>query len=188
MRFAQIRKMDISNGEGIGVSLFTAYCPYHCNGCHNSSIWSPNSGEEYTKETETKILSLLDQPYVTRLSILGGEPLLPQNVEQLYGLAYQARYTYNVKIWLWTGTTLESILFLLDNLDNNPDKKFASLGWDEESKGYLRGLLRMTDYLVDGRFIQEQKDLTLQWRGSSNQRILDCKKSMKQFKPISADI
>lgn len=190
MKIAQIRSMDISNGEGIGISIFTQGCPFNCKGCHNMSTWSMNSGEKYTQETEKKILELVEQPYISRFSILGGEPLLPQNMQQLYNLVAKIRHSSkpDIKIWLWTGTTLESIFFLLDNLDNNPDEKFAALGWDDDSKDYLRALLPMIDYLIDGRFIQEQKDLTLKWRGSSNQRILDCKESTRQFKPILADI
>ena len=190
MRYSSIDRCECTNGKDWGISLFTQGCPFNCKGCHNMSTWSMNSGEEYTQETEEKILELIKQPHISRFSILGGEPFLPQNMQQLYNLVTKVHYSSkpDIKIWLWTGTTLESIFFLLDNLNNNPDEKFASLDWDEDSKDYLRALLPMIDYLIDGRFIQEQKDLTLKWRGSSNQRVLDCKESMRQFKPILADI
>lgn len=195
MKIAQIRSMDISNGEGIGVSLFTQSCPFRCKGCHNMSTWSDTGGEEYTQETRDRILELVRRPYISRLSILGGEPLLPQNVDELLSLATRVRMVKpDIKIWLWTGTTCEAICSLLYRgyrgaKETNPDKIFSSLGWDSYSIDALYYLMtEEIDYLVDGRFIQEEKDLALKWKGSSNQRILDCRESIWSQIPCLADI
>lgn len=182
MRFAQIRKMDISNGKGIGVSLFTQGCPYHCAGCHNPSTWSKGDGEEYTQETEDKIVKLVQSPHVARLSILGGEPLIPQNVTQLLFLAKKVKDVRpDLKIWLWTGTTVEAIHDLKHYrrpMNEAIDPTFSALGWDDISITSMSRLLEYyVDYLIDGRFTQEKKDLTLRWCGSSNQRVIDCRKT-----------
>lgn len=157
MRYAQIRKMDISNGEGIGVSLFTQGCPIRCPGCHNSSIWDFDGGKEFTKETIEEIVKLLKPEYVTRFSVLGGEPLLPQNYEPLLNLCHliKCHYFGKVSIWLWTGYTLEEIF----------EKE------EQDKTNNLSLLLGQIDYLIDGPFVQEQKDITLKWRGSKNQRV-----------------
>lgn len=158
MRYAQIRKMDISNGEGIGVALFTQGCHFHCKGCHNPEQWSFDGGEEYTWEIQDRIIKLLEPNYITRLSILGGEPLEKQNWFQLSCLIQIAKIKKpSVKIWLYTGYTYESLL----DIEKNNDFK------------YLTFILDNIDYLVDGPFIREKKDITLQFRGSDNQRILD---------------
>ncbi len=191
MKIAQIRSMDISNGEGIGVSLFTQSCPFRCKGCHNMSTWSDTGGEEYTQETRDRILELIQRPYISRLSILGGEPLLPQNVDELLSLVVRAKIVRpDIKIWLWTGTTCEAICSLIyqEEKKTNPDKIFSLLGWNSYDMYMLYYLMTQIDYLIDGRFLQEEKDLALKWRGSSNQRILDCKKSIRSQTPCLADL
>lgn len=163
MRYAQIRSMDISNGEGIGISLFTQGCPIRCPECHNSSIWDFNGGTEFTKETEQEIIKLLKPNYITRFSILGGEALLPQNYRDLYNLCTEIKFARpDIKIWLWSGYTFEEI-------------------WQhaqEDTTNYLFALLGIVDVLVDGPFIAEQRDITLKWRGSKNQRVIDLKSTL----------
>ena len=149
MQFAQIRKMDISNGPGIGVSLFTQGCILRCKGCHNQDLWDYEGGTPYTKETEQRILTLLDRPHISRLSILGGEPLLVYNLKELARLL--AKVPKEKDVWLYTGYTLEAL-----KVANTPNTMRVLMG---------------VDYLVDGPFIQEQKDITLAFRGSRNQRI-----------------
>lgn len=173
MKIAQIRKMDISNGKGIGVSLFTQNCPYHCPRCHNMSTWAANGGEEYTQETRKKILELAKPEYIRRFSILGGEPLLPQNVYALLDLVHEVRRIKpDISIWLWTGTTILAIRQFLFG-EECEDMVFASLGWTKQNKQDLYCLLMECDYVIDGRFEEDKKDLTLKWRGSSNQKIWD---------------
>lgn len=171
MHIAQVRKMDISNGNGIGVSIFTQGCPYHCSNCHNASIWGFDGGSEYGQKTKKKILRLIQLDYIHRFSILGGEPLLPQNVFDLLDVVQCVkREKPSIEIWLWTGTTLAAIRQLLRGKACDDDK-LAALPWNEDSKRYLKELLSNLDYLIDGRFVEAKKDLTLRWRGSSNQKI-----------------
>ena len=178
MRYAQIRKMDISNGEGCGVSIFTQGCPIRCQNCHNNSIWNFNGGKEWTKESEQLILELMDRPQITRLSILGGEPLLEQNVQDLARLCMQVKQTWpQKKIWLWSGYLWEDIYLLAFN------NSYRTLGtqkeWNWQKQKALRNILFNVDILVDGPFVQEQKDITLKWRGSKNQRVIRCKDSIE---------
>lgn len=157
MRYAQIRSTDISNGLGIGVSLFVQGCPIQCPGCHNESIWSFDEGREYTVKTEDKIIKLLKPDYITRFSILGGEPLLPQNFTDLYNLVSRIKKEEpNVIIWLWTGYKINDII---EQYKYTPKEKMLSM------------LLYYIDYIIDGPFIQEQKDFSLKFRGSINQII-----------------
>ena len=182
MKYAQIRKMDISNGEGCGVSIFTQGCPIRCQNCHNDSIWNFDGGKEWTEESEQLILELIDRPQITRLSILGGEPLLKQNIQDLAQLCMKVKQKWpQKKIWLWSGYLWEDIYSLVFS------PYCFSIGtqqdWDWEDKKNLKDILFNINVLVDGPFIQEQKDITLRWRGSANQRVIDVEKTLFQFPP-----
>lgn len=188
MKIAQLRKSDISNGTGIGISIWTQGCPYHCPHCHNSSTWAMNDGEDFTQQDKDKFLALLDKDYITRVSILGGEPLLPRNVADLALLIHDIRKKKeNVKIWLWTGTTFEDLYRLVFLREFPDDIIFSVLGWSNKNLADLAYILNQLDYMIDGRFIQEQKDLTLKFRGSKNQRWLDMKKSIAAGQAILAE-
>lgn len=118
MRYAQIRKMDISNGEGIGVALFVQGCPIHCPGCFQPETWDFNGGKEYNAEIEAQIFNLLKPNYITRFSILGGEPLAQQNILELFLLCSQIKEQYPTKeIWLWSGYTLEQLQERMNSAD-----------------------------------------------------------------------
>ena len=164
MRYADIHKMNISDGPGIGVSLYVQGCALHCPGCFNEGTWDFDGGKEYTNDTMDVILDLLKPEWMTRLSILGGEPLCPANYKELIKLTYLAHEENkdkpNFKVWLWTGRTYEN---LMAEINSEPDRKHPHP---------LELVLKGVDYLVDGPFIQDKKDLTLKWRGSSNQRII----------------
>lgn len=164
MRYADIHKMNISDGPGIGVSLYVQGCALHCPGCFNEGTWDFDGGKEYTNDTMDIILDLLKPEWMTRLSILGGEPLCPANYKELIKLTYLAHEENkdkpNFKVWMWTGRTYEN---LMAEINSEPDRKHPHP---------LELVLRGVDYLVDGPFIQVKKDLTLKWRGSSNQRII----------------
>lgn len=164
MRYADIHKMNISDGPGIGVSLYVQGCALHCPGCFNEGTWDFDGGKEYTNDTMDTILDLLKPEWMTRLSILGGEPLCPANYKELIKLTYLAHEENkdkpNFKVWMWTGRTYEN---LMAEINSEPDRKHPHL---------LELVLKGVDYLVDGPFIQDKKDLTLKWRGSSNQRII----------------
>lgn len=177
MRYAQIRSMDISNGEGIGIALFVQGCHFHCQNCFNSDTWDFNGGKEWTQETEDKFIELANKPYVKRVSILGGEPLAEENLDDLLELVNKIRILYPQKtIWLYTGYTWESIM-------NRSSACTDDFDYIEES--YMdclyeqrKNIIKHCNALVDGRYIDSLKDITLKWRGSSNQRVIDIQKSL----------
>lgn len=173
IRYAQIRKMDVSNGEGIGVSLFVQGCHFHCKNCFNKDTWDFNGGKEWTEKIKKEFLTLINKPYITRVSILGGEPLANENVNDVLLLIQEIKHQYpDKKIWLWSGCVFETIINPVITDDLNPERDYI-LNCRKEVLNYL-------DILVDGRFEEYKKDLTLKFRGSSNQRIIDIKKSLEQ--------
>ena len=156
MKYAQIREMDVTNGNGIGVALFTQGCPYHCKNCFNPETWDFDKGTDWTKETENKIIELLKPEYITRLTILGGEPLIERNIEPLIALLKRVKGIYPDKqVWLYTGGDFEVL------------------------EGLYEEIFQYIDILVDGRYIDDLRDYKLKWRGSSNQRIIDVQASLK---------
>ena len=157
MRYNVIRKMDISNGPGVRVSIFMQGCEFHCKNCFNPETWDFNGGKEFTNETIDKVLDLCGKDYVVGLSILGGEPMHPNNIEATKRLAKAFKEKYpNKNIWAWSGFRFEDLK-------------------DKEALEYI-------DVLVDGQYEDELHDPTLKWRGSSNQRVIDVKKSLKNGK------
>lgn len=163
MKYAKIRKMDISNGEGVRVSLFVQGCSFHCKNCFNQETWDFNGGKEFTTAEIQKIIELANKDYIAGLSILGGEPLHNNNVDEVFHIVATFKEKFpNKDIWLWTGFKFEDAI--------------------KDSKRKL--ILCNIDVLIDGQFEEDKKDLTLKWRGSSNQRVIDCKKSLAENKVI----
>lgn len=161
MKYAQIREMDVTNGSGIGVALFTQGCPYHCKNCFNPETWDFDKGTDWTKETENNIIELLKPEYITRLSILGGEPLIERNIAPLTALLKRVKGIYPDKqVWLYTGGDFEVL------------------------EGLYEEIFQYIDILIDGRYIDDLRDYKLKWRGSSNQRIIDVQKSLKEGETI----
>ena len=165
MNYATIKKRDIANGVGVRVSLFVSGCTHHCKNCFNKETWDFDYGEVFTKETENLILEYLSPDFVNGLSLLGGEPFEPTNQKELVSLLRKVKEKYPQKdVWCYTG-----YLF---------DKELLS---DSRARcEYTDEMLSYIDVLVDGRFVEEKKDITLQFRGSSNQRVIDVKKSLSQ--------
>ena len=160
MRYNKIRKMDISNGPGVRVSVFMQGCTFNCKNCFNPETHDFKGGKEFTDETIDKIMELCSKDYVVGLSILGGEPMHPKNIDGTTKLAKTFKEKYpNKTIWCWTG-------FLFDR-----DLK------DKEVMKYV-------DVLVDGTYEDELHDFRLKWRGSSNQRVIDVQKSLKENKIV----
>ena len=156
MRYAQIRKMDISNGEGIGVSIFLQGCHLHCPNCFNKELWDFNGGNKITKDTLNKIVELCNYERIKRFSILGGEPLSEENLEELIIFISEIKQNCpNISIWLYTGYVYETLI---------PTQK---------------AIANLVDVLVDGPYIDKERDITLKWRGSRNQRIIDMKRTLK---------
>ena len=177
MNYAQIRSMDISNGEGIGVSLFVQGCDFHCKNCFNSETWDFSKGQEWNEKTKNQFLKLIETPFIQRVSILGGEPLHPKNVQNVLKIVDEIRVSYPTKnIWLYTGYTWEEI-WIKDNI------KTADKVKDMREKAIInlrRQVVRMCDVLIDGRYVDELRDVSLHWRGSSNQRVINVQETLKQ--------
>lgn len=182
MRYAQIRSMDISNGEGVGVSLFVQGCPFHCKNCFNSETWDFNGGKEWTEKTKNKFMKLIDRPYIKRVSFLGGECLADQNLDEVLKLVKQIRISFPEKtIWLYTGFCWNDIMCSFAGLQADCvvlDKKDIE-AWEKRRK-----IISNVDVLVDGEYIDEQKDLSLKFKGSKNQRVIDVKQSLAQNKVV----
>ena len=157
MNYATIKNCDIANGPGVRVSLFVSGCTHHCKGCFNEVAWDFGYGEPFTQQTIDTILGLLKPDYIRGLTLLGGEPFEPQNQPAIVELLRQVKSTCpNKSIWALSGYLFQDILS-------------GRLGPWEITKEYLSYL----DVLVDGRFVEELKDISLRFRGSSNQRLIN---------------
>ena len=156
MRYNKIRKMDISNGPGVRVSIFFQGCAFHCTGCFNPETWDFDGGKEFNDEVINHILDLCNNDVISGISILGGEPLNPKNIEGSTKLARAFREKYpNKTIWLWSGYLFDEYIC------------------DKEIVNYL-------DVVVDGQFKIELSNPILHYKGSSNQRVIDVQKSIKK--------
>lgn len=172
MNYAQIRSMDISNGEGIGVSIFVQGCDFHCKNCFNSETWEFSKGQEWNDKTKNQFLKLIEKPFIQRVSILGGEPLHPKNVQNVLKIVDEIRVSYPTKnIWLYTGYTWEQIMYPIISDINS--KQLTILQIRKE-------LVSKCDVLIDGKYVDELRNVSLHWRGSSNQRVINVQETLKQ--------
>lgn len=193
IHYASIRNLDISNGEGVGVALFVQGCRFACKNCFNPNTWDFNGGKEWTPEIKDKFLELINRPYIKRVSILGGEPLADENLDDVFDLISEIkrRFSDTKTIWLYTGYTLKlSKLNYIDPTDNYKTKQDYNFYTTESSKNIVSNFLRSevikkVDTVVDGRYIDSQRDISLKWRGSSNQRVISVQESLKQGKVIT---
>lgn len=159
MRYAALKENDIVNGEGVVVSLFMQGCPHHCHGCFNQETWDPQGGKEIDiNKLVAEIEDAISANGVIRnFSILGGEPFAPYNVRYTYYIVSQIREKYpNIKIYIWTG-------YYFDDIKDNK---------------WVRNIIQDIDYIIDGPFEEDKKDITLKLRGSSNQHIIDIKEKI----------
>lgn len=164
MNYGEIKNYDIANGEGVRVSLFVSGCTHHCKNCFNPETWSFEYGKPFTKETEDYIIECLSPDYIDGLSLLGGEPFEPQNQEVLLPFLRRVRNELPKKtIWCYTGYLFDRELL--------SESRARCESTDE--------MLSLIDVLVDGEFIQALHDISLAFRGSSNQRIIDVQKSLE---------
>lgn len=164
MNYGTIKKNDIANGEGVRVSLFVSGCTHHCRNCFNEEAWDFSYGNPFTPETEEEILDALSPDYINGLTLLGGEPFEPENQRALLPFLIRVRERFPEKdIWCYTGYLMDKELL-------------------EESRARCEvtdRMLGMIDVLVDGRFVEGLKDISLPFRGSSNQRIIDVRASLE---------
>lgn len=162
MNYAEIKNCDIANGPGVRVSLFVSGCTHHCHGCFNKIAWDFAYGQAFTQEVEDKLLTMLKPSYIKGLTLLGGEPFEPQNQEPIVRFLRRVKEAYPQKsIWAFSGYLYETIVS-------------GRLGNWEITKEYLSFL----DVLVDGPFIEAKKNLSLRFRGSENQRLIDVPASL----------
>lgn len=158
MYYGNIKECDIADGPGVRVSLFVSGCRHHCKGCFNAETWDFHYGQPYTKETEEAIISMLAPDFIQGFTLLGGEPFEPENQPELVKLLKRIRETYPKKdIWCYTG-----YLYDVDLIEGG--KVYTDV--TEEMLSYI-------DVLVDGEFVEAEKDVTLVFRGSRNQRIIE---------------
>ena len=163
MNYIKISKNDIANGIGVGCVLWVSGCDIHCKNCHNQSTWDYNAGKPFTEDTMQELLFELTKPYITHITISGGHPLDPLNAPEVLKIVKRVKMVFpNKDIWIYSGYEWEDII-------------------KDET---LREILKYTDVLVDGAYVDELRDISLAFRGSSNQRIIDVKKSLAENKII----
>lgn len=164
MRYSQIKPNDVVNGEGVSVSLWTQGCPHYCKGCFNKETWDFNGGKEFGQEEYEYILELINADNIQRnLSILGGEPLCPENINGVLALIKMVKRKFpSIKVYVWTGYTFEKLI------DKYPNIKFNCI-----------------DVLIDGKFEKDLKDLSLLLRGSRNQRVINVSKTLEVGEIVS---
>ena len=157
MNYIKVTKNDIANGIGVGCVLWVSGCDIHCKNCHNQSTWDFNSGQLFTEDTMQEILLTLTKPYISRFTISGGHPLDPHNAPEVLKIVKRVKMVFpNKDIWIYSGYTWEDII----------------------QNDTLKEILKYTDVLVDGAYIDELRDISLAFRGSSNQRIIDVQKTL----------
>ena len=167
MHYATIKWTDIANGEGVRISLFASGCTHRCKNCFNAVAWDFDYGELFDNAVQEKILTELGSSFITGLSLLGGEPLEPQNQEALYPFVKEVKARYPEKtIWCYTGFVL--------------DEKTGILTATHKNTPYTKELISMFDVLVDGPYIDELYNIRLKFRGSSNQRVIDVQKTLEK--------
>lgn len=159
MNYHKIEKYSIANGTGIRVVLWVSGCTCYCRNCQNPQTWSFHSGQLFDEKAKQELFKALDKPYIQGVTFSGGHPLENENIDTVYSLCKEIKEKFPTKdIWLYTGYIFEDI------------------------SSY--SIIKYIDVLVDGKYIEEQKDLTLKWRGSKNQRVIDVKESLEQNKVV----
>lgn len=181
MNYHKIEKTSVANGTGIRVVLWVSGCSLHCKGCHNPETWSLCSGKLFDEEAKRELFEALDKPYIQGITFSGGHPLEDENIDTVYELCYEIRKKYPTKdIWLYTGYNFDDFLPLFQVMPRQIyfyDNNFILLG-------RIANIISMCDVVVDGQYIEELRDITLKWKGSSNQRVIDVKKSLKEEKVV----
>ena len=164
MNYIKIDKEDVCNGNGLRVVLWLSGCNHHCNGCQNPQTWDENEGVKFGNNAKNEIFKELNKPYISGITLTGGDPLHEANIEDVLSLIIQIRSNYKrtKTIWIYTGYTWESIF---NNSDSNSSLR--------------KSIVQKCDVLVDGPYIDSLRDITLAFRGSSNQRLIDVQKTLK---------
>ena len=202
MRYSQIRSMDISNGERVGVALFVQGCHFHCYNCFNPDTWDFNGGKEWTPEVKEKFLELIDRPYIKRVSILGGEPLADENLDGVLDLVTEINKRYNFQK-VDSANPCKMGVSEVENTDkirlSLPNKSiwiYSGFEWNQvfndgvylskDCPGWKRReIVKKCNIFVDGRYIDSQRNPSKKWAGSDNQRVILVRESLKKGKVIT---
>ena len=171
MNYHNITYPDMNNGDGLRVVLWLSGCSHHCKGCQNPQTWDTNSGIKFDDNAFSELFDESEKDYISGLTLTGGDPMFENNLNQVYNICSLAKRILPQKtIWIYTGYTWEELNSVYgDNVYKNDERQL---------------ILKYCDVLVDGQFKEELKDITLPWRGSSNQRVIDVQKSLKEGKVI----
>lgn len=186
MNYCEIKECDIANGDGIRTSLFVSGCDRHCKGCFNSDTWDPSTGRLFDNDACGVLLTSLKKPWCRGLTLLGGDPFFPGNRSNISELLKRVRSEikefseHKKDIWMYTGYMYEDLL----EYEMKETRKFSCQIINDRVVTTSRPILRYIDVMVDGPFIEDQKDLSLKFRGSANQRIIDVQKSLKENKVV----
>lgn len=166
MNYHKIEKTSVANGTGIRVVLWVSGCKCRCRGCQNPDTWSFDSGQLFDKSAKEELFEALDKSYIQGITFSGGHPLENENLDEIYELIVEIRDKFpNKDIWLYTG-------YRFDRIINSPLRDMNTT--------FKKKILELCDVVVDGAYIEELKDITLKWRGSSNQRVIDVSETLKQ--------
>lgn len=174
MNYHNVTHDDMNNGDGLRVVLWLSGCSHHCYQCQNPQTWNPNSGIPFDNEAKQEIFNELYKDYISGITLTGGDPIYKDNLTDVLSLLNQVRLSYPIKtIWLYTGYTLEQILqpLLINTIPTEEEEKRIDI-------------VKMVDVLVDGPYIDAQRDITLKWRGSANQRVINIPETLKQQKVV----
>lgn len=180
MNYIKITKNDIANGPGVRVTLWVAGCSLHCKGCHNPQTWNFNAGKLFDETVRQELFAALSKSHIQGLTISGGHPLETENVQDVYNLISEIKNHFSNKdIWLYTGYTLSTYNFSSLMRGISPECTHHNM---------INRILNMCDVVVDGPYIEEQRDITLPFMGSKNQRLIDVQETLKQGQIIQYKI
>lgn len=179
MNYLKIEHEDVCNGTGLRVVLWLSGCSHHCYNCQNPQTWNPDSGIPFDESAKQEIFNELSKDYISGITFSGGDPLHENNLSEVLSLVKEIREKFPDKtIWLYTGYSIEDIV-------NFNTKPYPVVQQYFDIDNFVRKIiLSYIDVLVDGEYIDEQKDLTLKWRGSKNQRVIDVQQTLKQGKVV----
>lgn len=175
MNYINISREDVCNGDGLRVVLWLSGCSHHCYNCQNSQTWEPGGGIIFDADAKRELFNELEKDYISGLTLTGGDPLHENNLEDVLSLIEEIRVSFPKKsIWLYTGYTWEELF------NTSYNKGFICTTTMERDAIYRQGIIKTVDVLVDGRYIDSQRDITIKWRGSKNQRVIDVQKSLEK--------
>lgn len=173
MKYHDITHADMLNGTGLRVCLWCSGCNHHCKNCQNPITWDPNDGAKFDTKAKNEIFDELSKDYISGITLTGGDPLNENNLESVLNLVNEIHLSYTEKtIWLYTGYTWEQIMYPVVTDDFNPERdKLVKMRQD---------IVRQCDVLVDGRYEEDKRDVTYHWAGSTNQRVIDIRRTLEQ--------